>query len=229
MPNGFIKQPIEEFNNQQLNFCAKIGGYTFDKVEPSEILKIKADAKYLTWEIATNSLYVSYTHSWTTFGVILIQGPDGGIDGIAPPLPSVGVAPTAVHPGMRTRFSNIAADCKRSAGYTKAMGIDLGIEEVVTVFVPANGKPLVRHEFHVGHPFFRYTKDQYQGVQIYKNSNKGLGFVKFDKAVNATYTDNSALPAVGVAEVWQYKFVYLYQGVEVGNASAIVEVLVTGM
>ncbi len=229
MSKGFIKEAIEDFSAQEINFCAKVGNYTFDKVDAATIALIKADSKYLAWEISTRKAYILNAHSWTNFGYLLFNGMDEGIAGIPPPLPTLVVAPTEVHPGMRMRFSNIAADCKRSTGYTKAMGIDLEIEEPITVFVPANGKPLVRHEFHVGHPFFRYTKDQYQGVQIYKDNGKGLGFVKFDKAVNATYTDNTALPAVGVAEVWQYKFVYLYQGVEVGNASAIVEVLVTGM
>lgn len=229
MPAGFIKQPIEDFNNQQINFCAKIGGYTLDKVLPGDILRIKADAKYLTWVVSTRDSYISYVHSWTPFSTILVHGPDGGIDAVVPAMPVVLVAPTAVHPGMRKRFSDIAADCKSSTGYTKDIGTNLGIEEVVTPFVPASGKPVVKHEMHVGHPFFRYPKGDYQGAQIYKDSGDGHGFVKFDKAINSTYSDNSALPAAGVAVIWKYKFVYLYQDAEVGTASLTIEVLVTGM
>ena len=44
-----------------------------------------------------------------------------------------------------------------------------------------------------------------------------------------SYTDDSDLPAAGVAVLWRYKFVYLYDGAEVGTVSPIIEVMVTGM
>jgi hypothetical protein len=53
--------------------------------------------------------------------------------------------------------------------------------------------------------------------------------VKYDKAINPTYTDNAALPASGVAIKWRYRFVYLYKDAEVGTASLVIDVLVTGM
>ena len=229
MSKNFIKDSVEDFNDQQINFVSKIGNYTLDKVDAADILLIKADSKYLSWEIATRKLYISNGVSFTNFGNSLFRGVDEGQPAVPPAVPVVVVAPPSVNPGMRTRFSNIAADAKRSSGYTENIGIDLEIEIAATVFVPAAGKPVVKSELHVGHPFFRYVKDGYQGVQIYKNSSDGHGFVKYDKAINSTYVDNAALPAVGVAAVWQYKFVYIYQGVEVGTASAVVEVLVTGM
>ncbi len=95
--------------------------------------------------------------------------------------------------------------------------------------ITIDGKPIVKESLHVGHPFFKYVKSGYEGVQIYKDWGDGKGFVKFDKAINPTYTDNSALPAAGVAVSWKYKFIYLYKEAEVGTPSEIVEVLVTGM
>jgi len=229
MPTGFIKQSIEDFNAQQINFCSKIGNYNLDKVADDEIDDIIADAKYLSWEINTRKSYVITAHSWTNYGNALFFGADDGLDAIQPTTPIFEVAPPPVHPGMRTRFSNIAANCKSSTGFTKNIGIDLGILATVTVFVPANGKPMVTSSLHVGHPFFRYVKGEYEGVQIYKDRGDGKGFLKFDKAINPTYLDNTPLPTVGVAEVWKYKFVFLYKYEEVGTASAAEEILVTGM
>ena len=229
MNTGFIKQALDEFSHQEINFCLKIGNYTLDQVKPADIVLVKEDSDFLAWVISTKKAYISNGEAWTTYGDSLFHGVDSGVPAVQPALPTVGTPPTVVHEGMRTRFSNIAADCKSSTEYTETIGIDLGIVATVTPFVPANGKPVVKESLHVGHPFFKYTKGDYEGVQIYKDSGDGHGFVKFDKAINPTYTDNSALPAAGVAVVWQYKFVYLYKNAEVGTASSVIEVLVTGM
>ena len=229
MIHGFISDSIDIFNHQQINFCSKIGGYTLDEVTPGDILKIRADTAYLSWEIAGKKSYILNGQAWTKFENGLYNGVNHGLPAVPPPTPTIGTPPTAVEPDMRGRYSDIAAACKRSTGYTYAIGVDLGIEAVITPFVPANGQPVVTETLHVGHPFLKYIKDLYEGAQIYKDSGDGHGFVKFDKAINATYTDNSALPAAGVAVVWKYKFVYLYRGEEVGTASLVVEVLVTGV
>ena len=229
MSTGFIAPAIDDFNHQQINFSNKIGGYTLDKVTPEAIAAIKADTAYLTWEIATRKSYVTNDEAWTRFEGILFNGFDSGIKAVPPAAPTVATPPPSVPPGMRGRYSDIAANCKLSTGYTETIGKDLDIVAVVPEFVPGDGQPLVKQTLHVGHPFFKYIKGQYEGVQIYKDSGAGLGFVKFDKAINPTYTDNSTLPAAGVAVVWKYKFVFLYKDAEVGTASLVIEVLVTGM
>ncbi|MEI6628417.1 MAG: hypothetical protein WCN27_03325 [Alphaproteobacteria bacterium] len=229
MSTGFIDPSIEGLSKQEINFCAKIGGYTLDKVKPADIVLVKADSAYMVWLIGAKKAYISNGESWTTYVDTLIHGVDGGVSGVQPALPTVGTAPASVHEGIRTRFSNISADCKSSTGYTEAIGIDLGIVQINTPFVPSDGKPVVKESLHVGHPFFKYPKGDYDGVQIYKDSSDGHGFVKFDKAINPTYTDNTGLPEAGVAVVWKYRFVYLYKGEEVGTASLVIEVVVTGM
>lgn len=228
MTHGFIDPTVDGFYKQQGNYCDKIGNYSLG-LDVLDIAKIKADRLYLGYEIETRDKYIAYGESWTSHEQALIHGVDNGSISVPPPLPTLAVAPTGVHAGMRDRFSNIAADSKKSTNYTVSIGIDLGIEATVTPFVPANGKPAVKCTLHVGHPFFKYLKDQYQGAQIYKDSGDGKGFVKFDKAISPTYTDNSALPASGVAALWKYRFVYLYQDEEVGTASDIIEITVTGM
>ena len=229
MNTGFIDHSIEGLSKQVKNFCAKISNYALDAVDPADVDLVKADSKYLEWLITAKKAYITIGEAWTSFGDNSIYGTDEGIDVVQPALPTLEAAPPLVHPGFRNRFSALAADCKKSTNYSEDIGINLGIVAVVTPFKPADGKPVVKHSLHVGHPFFRYFKGNYDGVQIYKNWGDGNGFVKFDKAINPTYTDNSTLPAAGVAVVWQYKFVFLYQDEEVGTTTDVVEVLVTGM
>ncbi len=228
MSHGFIDETAEGFYKQQGNFCDKIDNYALG-LDVLKVAKIKADRLYLGYEIETRAKYIKYDASWTSHEKTLIHGVDNGIVSAPPPLPTLSVAPAGVHPGMRDRFSDIAADSKKSTNYSVAIGIDLGIEATITPFVPANGKPAPKYSLHVGHPYFKYLKDQYQGAQIYKDWGDGKGYVKFDKAISSSYTDNSALPASGVAALWKYRFVYLYQDAEVGTASDIIEITVTGM
>ena len=127
MEHGFIDPSVDGFAHQEANFCLKIGNYSFDQVTPAEIVEVKADSTYLTWEITTRDAYISYGKSWTKYEDELIHGPNAGANAVAPPLPTITAAPPSVKPGMRDRFSNIAANCKRSTGFTNAMGTDLDI------------------------------------------------------------------------------------------------------
>jgi len=229
MSKGFIKVPAEEFNKQQNNLVKKIGNYTDIVVPPLLITGITNDAKYLGWSIGIRNSYITTGFAWTSFEHLLYNGDKASVDVVPPPIVAYGIVPTAVKPGMRARFSDVCAIIKKDPNYTNAIGLDLGIVEVVPVFVPEEGKPDVTVSLHTGHPFFKYLIDQYQGAQIYKDSGDGKGFLKYDKAIMPTYTDDAHLPASGVAVLWRYKFVYLYGGVEVGSVSSIIEVMVTGM
>ena len=229
MSKGYIKGPVDEFNKQQNNLLKKIGNYPKIVVEEDLITGLTNDAKYLGWEIDVRTSMKLSDHSWTAFEQSLYNGTNNGVDAVPPPAVNFGIAPKAVKPGMRERFSNIGGIIKRDDNYSNAIGIDLGLVESITLFVPADGKPDVKVSLHTGHPYFKYLIDQYQGAQIYKDSGDGKGFVKFDKAIMNIYNDETPLPAVGVAVLWRYKFVYLFGGVEVGTASSIIEVMVTGM
>ena len=168
-------------------------------------------------------------HAWTIYERLLFSGTNVGVLAVPPPLISMGVIPKQVMPGMRGRFSIVAGIVKRNKNYTNVIGLDLGIVENNAPFVPEDGQPEVKVSLHAGHPYFKYIISNYQGTQIYKDSGDGKGFLKFDKAIMTTYTDDTALPPSGVAVLWKYKFIYLFGGVEVGKASVTIEILVTGL
>ena len=226
----FIKQNIEEFYAQKVTFDSKIGGYKAKLgIADDEIALQAKDTAYLGWSITEKNAYEKSGHSWVKFGNELYDGADAGVDATPPAAITVVVAPAAVHPGMKGRFSDMAATCKRNTNYTKTIGTDLGIEAVETPFVPHDGKPVVKITHHVGHPFLKYPKGKYDAAQIYKNSGDGKGLLKYDKAVNATYLDNAPLPPAGTAVIWDYVFIFLYKGEEVGTASDVVSITVKGM
>ena len=230
MPTGFIKQNIEEFHSQKVTFDSKIGGYKVTLSIAEDVIAAQAkDTAYLGWAIDEKDVFAKYGHSWVKFGDELYNGADAGVAATPPSTPAIVVAPAVVHPGMRGRFAAISAACKRSPNYTTTIGTDLGIEAVVTPFVPKNGKPVVTVALHTGHPFLKYPKGKFDAAQIYKNSGDGKGLLKYDKAINPTYLDNAELPPAGTAVVWEYVFIFLYQGAEVGTASSVVSVTVKGM
>jgi len=203
-------------------------GYTTD-----QLLSIKNDAEAFAYFILKHGTGASYSKGWTDTGFELRSGkgtvsptwPMG--DPLDDPIPPT----TFVLPGIEFRFRINASFAKdQKAIYLTADGITMGIESTNSPFVPGDGTPDLEGAVGSGgHPFFKYTKKKYQGINIYKNSNDGKGFV-FSHTVNdPTYTDYATLPAVGVSAVWVYRAFYLYKGEEVGTISKDVSVTVTGI
>ena len=127
-------------------------------------------------------------------------------------------------------------------------GIKVATDAIRLTYGPGGMNAVVQNEFYPFHQIANDAQTIIQAIQLtdpiqkrglaflkelsdkaHKDSGDGKGFMKFDKAIMNTYTDETPLPAAGVAVLWRYKFVYLYGGVEVGTASYIIEVMVTGM
>jgi hypothetical protein len=238
--HDYVKQNNEEFSAQLTKFSNSLNGtsgptaladkYGYDS---DQLLSIKNDAAAYAYFILKHGAGASYSKSWTDTGNALRSGtstvsptwPMG--DPLDDPIPPT----TFVLPGIETRFRANASFAKdQKTIYLTADGITMGIEASSSPFVPGAGTPDLEGEVGSGgHPFLKYTKGKYQGVNIYKNSNDGKGFV-FSHTVNdPTYTDYAALPAVGVSAVWVYRAFYLYKGEEVGTISKDVSVTVTGI
>jgi hypothetical protein len=198
-----------------------------------QLLAIKNDAASYAYFILKHGAGATYSKSWTDTGSELREG-TGTVSPTWPmgdPLTSPAPPITFVLPGIESRFRVNAKFAKdQKSIYNTADGITMGIESSNSPFVPADGTPdLEGIAGSGGHPFFKYTKSKYQGINIYKNSNDGKGFV-FSHTVNdPTYTDYAALPAVGVSVVWVYRAFYLFKGEEVGTISKDVTVTVIGL
>jgi hypothetical protein len=114
-----------------------------------------------------------------------------------------------------------------NANYTQAMAQDLGIAAPANNFNPGTGKPALTIDFnHGGHPVLHYTRGEFDGVEIWKDT--GTGFTKLERVTQTTYTDNSTLPTAGQAAVWKYKLIFLYKDTVVGQYSDVVSITVYG-
>jgi len=237
--HNFVKANDAEFSTQLTKFSNSLNGLTgptalADKYGYSteQLLSIKNDALAYAYFILKHGAGATYSKGWTSTGDEL-RGGTGTVsptwpmgDPLTDPVPPT----TSVLPGIEGRFRVNAKFSKDQTQYIVADGITMGIEVVSSPFVPSEGKPNLEGKLgDGGHPLLSYTKSKYQGVNIYKNSNDGKGFI-FSHTVNdPTYTDYAALPAVGVSAVWVYRAFYLYKGKEVGTVSKDVSVTVTGL
>jgi len=237
--HDWVKSNNEEFSAQLTKFSNSLNGTSgptalaikYGYTTP-QLLAIKNDAENYAYFILKHGAGATYSKGWTDTGNEL-RGGTGIVSPTWPmgdPLDAPIPPTTPVLPGIESRFRVNASFAKDQTKYLTADGITMGIEAVSTPFVPGDGLPDLEGKVgDGGHPFFTYTKSKYQGVNIYKNSNDGKGFV-FSHTVNdPTYTDYAALPAVGSSAVWVYRAYYLYKGKEVGTISKDVTVTVTGV
>ena len=128
-----------------------------------------------------------------------------------------------------SQFAKITDDCIKSANFSNAIGIALGIylateerSDTVAVIKP----PLTAKVSPAGHPILHSKKGTYQGYQVYKDSADGKGLVEYKLSIAADFVDNADLPVTGTTKVWRYKIIYLQANKEIGNFSEIVSVTV---
>ena len=237
--HNFVKGNTDEFSAQLTKFSNSLNGTTGPTelaikygYSTEQLLSIKNDALAFAYFALKHGAGATYSTSWTSMGDDLRIGtgtvsptwPKG--DPLTDPVPPA----TSVLPGIQTRFRANAKFAKDQTIYVTTDGITMGIEVVSSPFVPGAGLPDLEGKIgDGGHPLLSYTKSKYQGINVYKNSNDGKGFI-FSHTVNdPTYTDYAPLPAVGVSAVWVYRAFYLYKGKEVGPVSKDVSVTVTGL
>ncbi len=126
-------------------------------------------------------------------------------------------------------FAKITDDCVKSAGFSKAIGIALGIYlateergDIVAEIKP----PLTAKVSPACHPILHSKKGTYQGYQVYKDSADGKGLLEYKLSITADFVDNADLPVTGTTKVWRYKIIYIQSNKEIGNFSDIISVTV---
>src|SRR6185369_13458017 len=128
--------------------------------------------------------------------------------------------PTAVTGGVVDRFAALAKTIKLHPSYTNEIGQDLGIVGPVSSIDLTTVKPTVSFIMIAGKPVARWIKQGLDGIEIWKKNSSGtFVFVDFDP--HPDWTDNSTLPATGASALWEYKFIYRENGVQVGQWSDV--------
>ena len=222
--DGPFADQLELFANG-LPAIQKLFGLTDD-----EIKSAVADAALNRWAFEVQTQIQKYSPSITGFKNLLRHGKGSELLTTIPIPPVFAAAPDLVAADDQLRFTKLADKIKANINYTTDIGIGLGIEGVKTPFVPGDGTPnLSGKNANGGHPLLHYTKSEYEGVQLWKDSGDGKGFVMLNVSNHPDYLDLIAFPAAGVSALWKYKAVYLYKGAVVGNWSPVISVTVVGV
>ncbi|MEO8759351.1 MAG: hypothetical protein ABI388_00390 [Bacteroidia bacterium] len=215
------------FNLQLKNFAAKIGTYATPLgLTTAQVNAAKADSLYFDYTLNAMITFQTFAHNYTRYKTELRHGHVANLGGL-PAVPVLGAAPAVVTADIEARFRALIQSFTHNANFNANMAQDLGISAPVDTFNPATGKPLLTIDFTAGgHPTLHYTRNQFDGVEIWKDT--GTGFLKLERITQTAYTDLTALPAANQAAVWKYKAIYLYKDAVVGSYSDDVSITVYG-
>ena len=132
-------------------------------------------------------------------------------------------APTAMPPGILTRFRELARRIKASAGYTDAIGQALGIvgpnsagPDLATI-TPQISLRTVGDKVEV-----LWNKQGMEAVEIHKDSGSDWQFLATDTRPN--YFDTTPFPSP--AAHWKYRAIYTQDSQKVGQLSNVAEITV---
>ncbi len=222
-----VKNSDADFNLQLKNVANKIPSYaTTFGLSTAQVNAIKADSAAFDYALNSMITMQTFAHNYTKYKTELRKEHLSNLGGF-PVLPNLGTAPAAVAADIESRFRTFIQTIIHNANYTEAIGQDLGIVGASNTFNPATGKPLFTIALTAGgHPTLLYTRGEFDGVEIWKDS--GAGFMKLERITQTSYTDSTALPAANVATVWHYKMIFLYKDAIVGAFSNVVSITVNG-
>ncbi len=108
--------------------------------------------------------------------------------------------------------------------YTKAIGIDLGIEVTFTNQDTKDMKPEAKLNLEGGYIAIRISKQNTGGVRIYSRIN-GVGHFKFlDTCTGTKYIDVREKIDADANELREYTFFYIIKDVKVGKESNVYKI-----
>ena len=142
--------------------------------------------------------------------------------------PAPGGTPAAVHYGSLDRIFTYLADVVvKSAGYTKAIGLDLGIETSATPAPPVDAVPSFTLRSTAGDKLeVVWPKGPFDGVKL--QFDLGGGVIQNDVDLRPNYTLNW-LPAAGTSAIIKVRLMYILKGNDTGNWSDWQQWTLTGV
>jgi len=123
-------------------------------------------------------------------------------------------------PYMRNRRLEIMA----KPNYTKAIGIDLGIEITYTNQDTMDLQPIVSINIEGGYPAIKITKQGTDGVRIYSRVNGEGDFTFLDTCTGTKYIDVREKLDVNAHELREYNFFYIVKDAKVGKESIVYKI-----
>ena len=123
-------------------------------------------------------------------------------------------------PYMRNRRTQIMSH----PNYTKAIGIDLGIDITYTNQETMDMQPSVSINLEGGYPAIKISKQGTDGVRIYARRNGETKFTFLDVCSGTKYIDVRPKLDDQLPELREYTFYYIIKGVQVGKESIIYKI-----
>lgn len=211
--------------SEKITLYAEVLGIT-----PTEVASVQADHDFLSYILGYNNRVQSYAHNFTQYKNLLRFGNGSEVLGAVPALSALPTPqPALVVANIEARFRALVQRCATSGNFNNAIGEDLGIIAPDTPFNPAEGKPVFTVEPGTGgSPLLKWKKGKFHGVEIWKDAGEGAGWKKLDRDMRPDFIDKSPLPPAGVAKVWRYKMIYLFNDDQVGGWSEEATITVYG-
>ena len=208
------------------NLASKLPAYQATLgLSAGDVASATADAAFFTYALNAQTQVAAYAQQWTAYKNSARNGSDPAL-GLAPVAPNLGVAPTAVAPGIFGRATALVARIKVAPGYTDSIGQALqliGADQTVDV---NSLKPVLDVELDAGQVDINWTKQGMDGIEIQVDRGTGFAFLAIDTIPN--YTDTQPMPAAGQSALWKYKAIYIQADQRVGQWSDVVSIPVAG-
>lgn len=211
------------------NFVNKLSGYAVKYgIAAAETTDMTDSEAYWGYWFTYRQQFAEFQSKLTAYKNELRSGVDpGATPSVVPVPPVLGVAPTAVAPGIFVRATSIGNRIKKHNNYTIADGQDLGLEGAETELDLVNAKPVITVKLVAGVPRIVWKKQGYDGIEIHVSRN-GAAYVFLAHDTFPDYDDTAPLPAAGQSALWKYKAIYTYKDERVGQWSDEMSVTVMG-
>jgi hypothetical protein len=231
MPD-FINPSDGGFATQLVNASSKAPQYAgLLNLSQSQIDGLKHDADYTVWCVGVKT-YIHTRGLEATGFTHHLRSPETGKHGqplgTPPTTFAFAAPPPAVLPDVEGRFRAFAKYCKAQPSYTDAIGLDLGIvASGSAVPLLATVKPVLKLAVEAGAVAVHFAKGKMEGIEVYRDNGTG-GFVFIGVGTSGgAFIDHTPLPPNNAPQVWTYKAIFRYKGVQVGLMSN--EVKITAM
>jgi hypothetical protein len=198
-------------------------------VVAGDIAESVNDAKYANYVLGTWLSAVRNFSPSTTDAVDDVLTGGGTAAMVLPTFtaPALPAGVTAALPGTLTRIFGLIAKMKLSAGYTEAIGTDLGVvgAGVTEKALPKFSAELVQG---AGCQCVKLTFYKYNHMGVYIESRRGTGAWEF-QAIDTEnpYMDERPLLVAGSPEVREFRMRFWYKGTPNGDWTDIVKVTVS--
>ena len=229
MIKTYIESTDPKFKTQLNGFCENYSTYESELgVLDSKITALYAGNAVVQVIFSQQEKMQTGSYTFTAFKNLIRNGNGSDATSTYPLLPVYpAVMPPMCDANVEELFKEVIQDCQDSGNLSELIAKALGIFAEDVVDTMSSGTPnLTVKMAGGGHPQLHCTMGDYEAYEIWKDT--GTGFIRYDVSSAPNYVDMATLPAVGTNVIWNYKVIYRYKNVQIGNWSVVVSIAVSG-